>query len=419
VKRNYYLLAVIFVCYFGLGFVTNVVGPIIPDIIDSFSLSLTMVSLLPFTIYLAYGLTSVPSGMLVERFGEKRVLLIALGLSLGAAALILLVPRFLTIILSFFLVGCSLAMVQVALSPLLRVTGGEEHFSANLTIVQLVFGIASFLAPMVYSYFVAGLFNGEGGDRGVLLPFFETITPREFPWIAVYAVYGVITFVVLSLIIFSRFPHVSLKKDEKVGSLDAYRQLLRNRHVVLYAVGMFLYVGMEAGMASWISKFLMEYHAFDPHTTGARAVSWFWGIFTLGNVVSFFLLKVFRAKHVILVSGCLSMAIYVFALFGNASVSLFGFLATSFCISPMWPLIHSLGLNSVKSHHGAFAGLLTSAIIGGAVIPLLIGALGDLSGLRLGLLIIFPCMIYITLIGVWSKPLVENRRLRDIKKPGN
>src|SRR5512135_1318345 len=130
-KRNNLIVALIFLIFFVISFLTNILGPLIPDIINSFQLSLTLAGFLPFSFFIAYGWISIPAGMLVERYKEKRVMLAAFLMALAGALLFGAMPRFSVAMISLFLIGTGMAMLQVGINPLLRVAGGEKHFAFN------------------------------------------------------------------------------------------------------------------------------------------------------------------------------------------------------------------------------------------------------------------------------------------------
>src|SRR5207237_604533 len=127
------------------------------------------------------------------------------------------------------------------------------------------------------------------------------------------------------------------------------------------------YVGCEQGTADWISQFLSQYHGFDPHTTGATAVSWFWGLLTAGCFLGLLLLKIFDSRKVLIGASFGALFCLSAALFGPASVSVIAFPAIGLFASVMWPIVISLALNSVAEHHGSFSGIFITAIIGGAI----------------------------------------------------
>src|SRR3954447_1834078 len=182
-KRNYYIVALIMLTFFVISFLTNVIGPLIPDMIKGFNLSLTLVALLPFAFFIAYGVMSIPTGMLVEKYKEKKIMIAGFVVAFFGSLLLALAPNYLTAVLSLFLIGSGMAMLQVVINPLLRTSGGEEHYAFNSVLAQLIFGAASFISPMVYSYFALHL--NDSGNTG-FLALFHSIVPSNLPWISLY-----------------------------------------------------------------------------------------------------------------------------------------------------------------------------------------------------------------------------------------
>jgi fucose permease len=213
----------------------------------------------------------------------------------------------------------------------------------------------------------------------------------------------------------SRFPKVDRTSAEKAGSLQMYRVLFRKPMVWLFFLSVFAYVGSEQGTADWISKFLSEYHGFDPHTTGAAAVSWFWGLLTAGCFIGMLLLKFFDSRKVLITFCAAALFCLTAALFGSAHTSLIAFAAMGLCASVMWPILVSLALNSVAEYHGAFAGILSTGIMGGAVVPLMIGRIGDHFGLRTGIGILYLTFGCVFTVGFWAKPIITNATV-DLKR---
>ncbi len=414
-KRNYFIVALILLIFFVISFLTNILGPLIPDIIDSFKLSLTLAGFLPFSFFIAYGVMSIPSGFLVERYGEKRVIFTAFVIAFVGALLFATLSNFPAAMFSLFLIGLGMAMLQVAINPLLRVAGGEEHFAFNSVLGQLVFGLASFISPQVYTYLVKNL-QSYSGEENVVIKALAKVVPSDLPWISLYWVFTVVTIVMILVIAAVRFPKVELKEDERAGAKETYKQLFKNKIVILYFFGIFAYVGSEQGVANWISKFLLTYHRYDPQTVGADAVSYFWGLLTAGCLLGLLMLKIFDSRKVLIWFTSAALISLTFALVGSGKVALYAFPLVGFFASVMWSVIFSLALNSVERHHGSFSGILCTAIIGGATVPLIIGWLGDLFGLRLGMMFLYLTLGYILSIGLWSKPLITNVTFRDRKR---
>ncbi len=354
---------------------------------------------------------SIPSGMLVEKYGEKAVIAAAFFLAFLGSIIFSLHPYYLTALFSLFLIGTGMAMLQVAINPMLRVTGGEENFAFNAVLAQLIFGSASFLSPQVYSYLVSRLKN-PSVNSNIFLEIFHHLVPTNLEWISLYWIFSVITLLMMGIVVFLRLPKVEIPEKERVGIRQIYLELFKKRMVILYFLGIFCYVGSEQGVSNWISKFLLDFHRLDPQSSGARTVAYFWGCMTIGCILGMVLLKLFDSRKILIVFSTLAMMSLVFALFGSDTVSRLAFPMIGFFYSVMWSIIFSLALNSIEHHQGSFSGILCTGIIGGAVIPLVIGWLGDLVNLRMGLLFLFFTLGYIFFIGLWANPLITNKTIR-------
>jgi fucose permease len=406
-KRSMGIVLLVFLIFFVISFLTNILGPLVPDIIKGFSLSLTLAGLLPFSFFVAYGLMSIPAGVLLDRYGQKPILIAAFVLAFGGSLLFASMPTFTVALMSLFMIGIGMTMLQVAINPLLRVAGGEENFAFYSVMGQLVFGSASFLSPHVYSYLVTNL-GGDAAPSGGLLGLLAGLVPSHLPWVSLYWVFTVVTLAMILVLFAVKLPKVELKEDEKAGAASSYIELLKNRYVWLFFFGIFAYVGTEQGVANWVSRFLETYHGLDPQVAGARVVSYFWGLLTAGCFLGLVLLKLFDARKVLLWFSGAAMVSLAIALMGPTSVSYIAFMMVGFFLSVMWSVIFSLALNSVAQHHGSFSGIICTGIVGGAVVSALVGWLGDTFGLRAGMTILFLPLGYILSIGLWAKPLIDN-----------
>lgn len=414
-KRNYGVVILIFLIFFGISFLTNILGSINPNVSDSFGLSGTMTGLLPFSFFIAYAIMSIPSGMAVQKFEEKRSLLFAWILALIGSLVFSLFPSFPVFLFSLFLIGSGMALLQVALFPLLRVSGGEEHFAFNNMIVQLVFGGASFLSPFVYSWLVTSIHREPFNN--FVISFLSGVVPRQLPWVSIYWVFSFVSILLLLIIMLVRFPAVVRKEDEIVGAWETHAELFRSRIVILYFFGIFSYVGIEQGIANWISEFLRTYHGLKPEIQGAATVGLFWGMMTAGCFIGLFLLRIFDSRIVLRIFALSALVILAITLFGSTRMALLGFPALGFSISVMYGIIFSLALNSVTRYHGSFSGILCTAIAGGAIFSLLIGKLKDLTGLRTGMLILYLPLIYIFSLSFWARPIIKNATYSGKNKP--
>jgi fucose permease len=413
-SKNTFIVVLIFFIFFVISFLSNILGPIIPDILNSFDLGIGLAGFLPFSFFVSYGIASIPAGALVEKYKEKKVLLLAFFLAFIGALLFALVPIFSVALLSLFIIGIGMAMLQVVINPLLRVAGGDVNFAFNSVLAQLFFGGASFLSPMLYSYFVKHVHVGQ--PINFIIENMNKIVPPNLAWISLYWVFAFIALLMILIIKFIKFPEVELADDERIDTGNTLRELLKDKKVILFFIGIFCYVGTEQGIANWTSKFLQEYHGVDPATLGATTISYFWGLLTIGCFLGLLLLKIFDSRKVLIFFSLGAIVALLLGLFGPLSWALICFPLTGFFASVMWSIIVSLALNSVAKNHGTLSGILCTGIAGGAFVPLIIGGLGEFLGLRMAMLFLLVTLGYILGIGFWAKPLVTNSTIKNWKE---
>ncbi len=408
--RSPYIVFLILLIFFVISFITNIIGPLMPDIIESFDLSLTLVALIPFAFFIAYGVMSIPAGMLLLKFKEQHLIVSAFIVIFFGAILFALFPSYLTALFSFFIIGCGMAVLQVVINPLLRVTGGEEHFAMYAVFAQLVFGFASFLSPLVYTQLASETFFATDDSFFHALSTF--LIPKELPWISLYFLFSIISLFMILILAFSKFPKIELKSNEKSGALAVHIKLFKNKHIRLFFLAMICYVGAEQGIANWISQFLNVYHGINPKVLGAATISDFWGLMTLGGIIGLVLLRFFDSRWILITFSGFAMICLIIALFSTAKLALIAFPLTGFFLSVMYPILFSLTLNSFTEDHGSISGILVTGIIGGAILPLIVGWLGDAVGLRSAMCFLFIPLAFILSTGFWAKPLITNQKIR-------
>lgn len=392
-QRSNFRVFILLIVFFFVSLITNIIGPLIPAIIRTFDLSLTMAAFLPASFFVAYAVTSIPCGIWIERAGERIVMIAAFLFAFVGSLLFALMPVYSTAILSLFIIGIGSAALQVAANPLMRVAGGEENYAFNAVLTQIVFGLASFLSPIIYT---------------------EVTMTYGLPWVSVYWILAGASFAMTVMMIVVRFPRVERNEVERVGALRVHIELLRMPLVWLFFLAVFCYVGLEQGLSNWMSEYLVQTFAIDPQTDGATIVSRFWGLMIVGSIVGLACLKLIDSKRVLLIFASLAMVSLSLALTGDYAIARWGFPFMGFALSVMWSIIFSLALNSVSAHHGTFAGILCTAIVGGAVAPLIVGSIGDLWGLRSGLAVLYVPILYILSVVVWAQPLIKNKTIQVV-----
>lgn len=406
-QRSTKAVVLVLVTFLAISIITGVMGPIFPSLKGDFQINNTIAACFAFAFFIAYGVMSIPAGLLTEKFGARKVMVLAFAVAALGSLSFASYPSLSVALLSLFCIGSAMALLQVVINPLLRVSGGEENYAFYSMLGQLIFAVGGMLAPQIYSSLVQSLQQSEPSAAIVAL---AEVVPASMPWVSMYWVFLIICVLLLAAVFCIRLPAVALNDDEKVGGLALCFKLFGNKTVLLFFFGIMAYVGAEVGITTSMSSFLQTYHGLDPVTAGADAISAFWQAMAVGCVVGLGLMKLLDSRKVLLMFSAAAIASYLVALFASTVLSLWAYTATGFFLSVMYPAIFSLGLNSLRQHHGSAAGIFCTGIAGGALVPLIIGIVADVSGdYRTGaLLVIFP-LSYVLSIGLWAKPIVANK----------
>lgn len=250
-NKKWGMLAVIMMFWFTISFITNILGPLIPDIIHNFELKdLAMAGFIPTSFFLAYAIMSIPAGILIDRYGEKPVLFVGFLMPFIGTVLFACFPFYTMLLVSSFIVGLGMAMLQTVLNPLQRVVGGEENYAFIAELAQFMFGVASFVSPLVYAWLVRSLApDVYQQGQNFLLDILAQVTPVALPWVSLYWVFSLLLLVMLIVVALVRFPAIDLVEDERSGSSTSYKALFRQRYVWLFFLGIFCYVSTEQGVS--------------------------------------------------------------------------------------------------------------------------------------------------------------------------
>lgn len=151
-NKKWGMLALIMMFWFTISFITNILGPLIPDIIHNFELKdLAMAGFIPTSFFLAYAIMSIPAGILIDKYGEKLVLFTGFLMPFIGTVLFACFSFYSILLVSSFIIGLGMAMLQTVINPLQRVVGGEENYAFIAELAQFVFGVASFISPLAYT----------------------------------------------------------------------------------------------------------------------------------------------------------------------------------------------------------------------------------------------------------------------------
>lgn len=400
------LILLVLAGFITVSFITNLLGPIFPELISDFSIGLMLAGFFPFAFFIAYGVMSIPAGLLIERYGERAMLRFAYSLSTLSCLLFIALPHFAVAMLSLFCLGLAMSVLQVAMNPLLRFAAGSAHYSFMAVLGQLLFGLAAAITPLIYQKLTAL------SSDSWLMPVIQLLPPT-MPWLSLYLLFAVLCLLMLLWLWWLPFPPSNSRNvaDESARNmLGKQWSLLKNRTVQKYFLAIFCYVALEQGIANSMAVYLQQVHQLDAASVGASAVSQFWLNMTIGCVLGLGLLKLFDCRFIIVLFSLASIALLLLAISGDARLALWCFPLLGGSLSVMWSIIFALALNSVPAQHGAVAGVLCSGIIGGAFASPLLGLLAEqLDSMQWALLLLLLPLGYILSVGFWARPLVNNQ----------
>jgi fucose permease len=398
-ERRSSLLWAIFLAYFTFGMITNVLGVIIPEVIKQYQLSLFAAGILAFGFFVAYGIFSIPTGLLMDRFGAKPLVLFGVALMSLGCLVVAWAQNYPLIVAMIFAVGVGVTVLQTAGNPLIQHLDRPENYHRNLTLTIGFCGIGAFLGPFMLAFI-------RGTGRG---------------WQSLYILFAVLSLVLLALLALSRFPSRTTAAVERIR-VDQLGKLLKNPLVLAYSLGVFFYVGAEVGTASWIVKFFERVHGLSAEVANLGATSFFakvlptlpalivalfWGLQGSGRLVSGAVLTQFGSRRILRIYSFMTVVCLLAANFGSKNVTAAGFVACGFFTSVLITLIISGTINSFEENHGTISGLLCTAIVGGALVPPLVGWVGDNFGMHMAMMVPTLSFAYVFGLAMFGRAKYE------------
>ena len=381
--------------YVAFGLVTSVIGVIIDKFQVQYNVSLNIAALLPFAFYLSYGLFSVPFGVQMDRLGAKKVLISGMVLMTLGCFFLYLSNNYVLIIIMIFLSGIGVTAIQTAGNPFIRQLDTPARYTANLTIIIGVGALGYAFSP-------------------VLVPLIQS---KGLPWSDVYLVFTVISLILLLLLLTAKIPKVRLLEEEKIN-VEAIGTLLKEPVIITYTLAIFFYVGAEVGTSSYIIVFMDKVHEFGNNislwekgtfmnlafpSASALVVGLFWLFQALGRLFIGQLMKVFQPRSIFIFHSLGTCIALLIAIFSPAKIALIAFVLTGYFTCASFTSIFSAAIQSFDKYHGAISGILCTAIVGGAVIGFLVGAVGANFGMRGAMTVNLIAFLYVFVISVWGK----------------
>lgn len=390
-------LSAVTTLFFLWGFITCLNDILIPYLKAIFQLSFAQANFINLCFFGAYFLMSIPAGQLVARIGYKRGML--LGFGVAAVGAFLFYPaaeqRVYGLFLgALFVLASGITLLQVAANPYVAILGPPESASARLTLTQAFNSLGTTLAPLLGSALILSR-----------LPKLNTVTSAAAIDVRAvqvpYLVIGTALLLISLMLSQVNLPQIELATEQvadvEAGSVRAWHY----RHLVLGVVAIFAYVGAEVAIGSHLVNYfaLPNVAGLNPEAAGNK-VAYYWGGAMVGRFMGAYLLNRVSPAKLLAFNAVAAAALVLISINTSGEVAMWSLLAVGLMNSIMWPVIFPLALAGLGRHTEEGSGLLCTAVVGGALVPLLFGVIADHSGLRLALLLPVVCYGYILWYGL-------------------
>lgn len=380
--------------FFIWGFITCLNDILVPYLKGLFDLSYTQALLIQFCFFSAYFVVSVPAGILVSRIGYQSG--IVTGLLIAGAGCLLFYPAaaahyYPLFLLALFVLAAGITILQVAANPYVSVLGKPETASSRLTMTQAFNSLGTTVAPFFGAWLIFG--GMEAPTPGQV-----TESTVQIPYLMLAA-----ALIVMALVFaFLRLPKLGKKDAEITITGNAWQY----RHLVLGALGIFVYVGAEVGIGSFLVSFITQpdIGALEAKTA-SHYIAWYFGGAMLGRFIGAVVMQYLAPGKVLAFNAICAVLLLAVTITSGGKLAMFAVLLVGLCNSIMFPTIFSLAIAGLKQHTGQGSGILCLAIVGGAILPLAQAALADNFSVQLAFIIPLLCYVYIAWYGaVGSKP---------------
>ncbi len=391
--------------FFMWGFITCLNDILIPHLKAVFTLNYAQAMLVQFCFFAAYFVVSVPSGYLVEKCGYKNGIII--GLVVAGAGCLMFYPAagvrsYALFLAAFFVLASGITLLQVAANPYVTLLGNPDTASSRLTLTQAFNSLGTTIAPYFGALFILAT-AVKSVDEINLLNAAELSAYQAAEAAAVrnpYLFLASVLFLLAAVFAVLKLPAIQAQQASSKAT-DSGKSAWHYPHLLLGAIGIFVYVGTEVSIGSFLVSFISNTGDL-PEQQAAKYVSFYWGGAMVGRFVGAFVMQKIQPGRVLLAHALAAAGLVVLTMFSSGYLAIWAILAVGLFNSIMFPTIFSLALEGLGPHTGQGSGILCAAIVGGAVLPVIQGLLADQLGIQLAFFLPVLGYAYIAYFG-WHR----------------
>ena len=389
--RNYrFALTSLTTLFFLWGFITCLNDILIPHLKAVFDLSYGQAMLVQFCFFGAYFLVSIPASKLVSKYGFKKGIVI--GLVVAAMGCAIFYPAasshsYPIFLIALFTLASGITILQVSANPYVSALGPVKTASSRLTMTQAFNSLGTTVAPFFGAYLILD-------QASTAMSATESALSVQLPYLLLSA----LLLLLAALFSWLKLPNVEQKVSIKATDKGSAWQA---RHLKLGAIGIFIYVGAEVAIGSFLVSFLsLTSIAGLNESESAKFIAFYWGGALVGRFVGAMVMQKIAAGKVLAFNSVMAVLLLGIVICTDGKIAMTAILLIGLCNSIMFPTIFSLALTGLGANTSQGSGILCLAIVGGAIIPLLQGFLADEIGIHVSFILPMFCYLYIVYYGV-------------------
>jgi len=391
--------------FFMWGFVTVLNDIVSPHLQSIFNLSYKQTSLVQVAFFFAYFIFSIPAAKLIDNTSYKTSIIVGL-LTTGIGAFLFIpaasAASFALFLGALMVLAAGITVLQVAANPYVAVLGPPKTASSRLNLTQAFNSLGTTIGPWIGGIFILTATAKSSAELKLLsAPALQAYKVEQASSVKTpYLFIGLLLVAIAVVIYFLHLP--SIPEAQKKGNTHGV-SLWKYRHLVLGVVGIFVYVGAEVAIGTFLIKYFQLREIGNlPQVQGAKLVSYYWGGAMIGRFIGSAILQKIKAGTVLGIAAFCATALVLTSMLTNGHVAMASIILVGFFNSIMFPSIFTLGIANLGPLTGDGSGLLIMAIVGGAIIPLMFGALADMPAVGLHHAFILPilCYLYIAYYGL-------------------
>ena len=406
--------------FFLWGFITVFIDPLIPRLKEVFELTNFQSGLIQFSFFGAYFLLSIPAGFILSKTGYKKGII--LGLTIMGIGCLLFYPAassriYIVFLLAVFILASGMTVLQVAANPYVAALGPEKSASSRLNLSQAFNSVGTAIAPAIGAMFILSDDIKSSEEIAALSEaakqeyFNNEASAVQTPFLAIAG----LALIIALIFVFVKLPKILGQNSVKGG----YVHVLKNRFLRLGALGIFVYVGAEVAIGSYLTDYFLEMKLFETiknnnfmrsisqrilnkDLTGVdnkaivgAFVTFYWSGAMVGRFIGAYLTKIFKPALILGVFAIGAMILVSLSLSSSGLFSMWSILAVGLFNSIMFPTIFTLAIDGLDDLRPQASGILCTMIVGGAIIPPLYGKLADLYDFKVALILVLVCYGYI------------------------